>query len=294
MSRKRGEATRLTLLRQGLLDQNLKIRAEGSELVFPVLFPQEARTRDEFEPMERSPSLPRHELVGGIAIIQDRDPVGAEELLHSRPSIHTVLHPLSAVEGKYRTKRFEVLAGTPTMRTEYTEYGHRFIIDLGVAYFSPRLSEERQRILHFMGESEQVLDMFAGVGPFAITLSAKAALVIASDINPDAVSLMMENSLMNRTENLLPVLADASILPRMFPRRFSRVIMNLPLGGARFLDAAFSVCRSGGFIHFYTLQSEVGEYADLLHHYPVTSVKERRVRSYSPGTWHAVYDIQKK
>lgn len=290
--REQGEVIRLALLRKGLLDRRLKIRAEKGELIFPVISPQEGRTRERFETLETPAPLPRHELIGGIALIQERDLEGAQALLRSRPSLHTVLHSLSGVEGKYRTRRFEVLAGVPTTRTEYVEYGHRFIIDLGVAFFSPRLSEERQRILRLLKEGERVMDMFAGVGPFAITLAARAALVVASDINPAAVSLMLENCLLNRSYNVLPVLSDASVLPRIFSRQFSRIIMNLPLGGAVFLDGAFSLCRRGGFIHFYTLQKGEGEFADLLNQYPVSSVNERRVRSYSPGTWHAVYDIR--
>jgi tRNA (guanine37-N1)-methyltransferase len=292
IKRSHGESTRLQLLRRGLLDPSLKIRSEGEDLIFPVLSPMENGARYLFEPREISPPLPRHELIGGIALIQERDPEGASVLLRSRPSIHTVLHPLSAVEGRYRTRRFEVLAGAPTTRTEYVEYGKRYVIDLGVAYFSPRLSEERQRILHLLRESERVLDMFAGVGPFAITLSARAGLVVASEINPAAVTLMLENCLLNRSRNVLPVLADASMLPRMFSRQFSRIIMNLPMEGSGFLKGAFSLCRSGGFIHFYTLQSREGEYLPLLEQFPLTSIRERRVRSYSPGTWHAVYDIQ--
>jgi tRNA (guanine37-N1)-methyltransferase len=282
----------MALLKQGILDRRLKIHGEGSELIFPVLSPQEGRTRDLFQALEVPSSLPRHELIGGIALVQERDPEGAEKLLHSRPSLHTVLYPLSAVEGKYRIRRFEVLAGIPTTRTEYQEYGHRYVIDLGVAYFSARLSEERQRILHLMGEGERVLDMFAGVGPFAITLSSRAGLVVASDINPAAVSLMLENCLLNRSVNVLPVLADVSGLAGIFSRQFSRIIMNLPLEGSGFLKTAFSLCRSGGYIHFYTLETTVGQYETLIQEYPVVSVTERRVRSYSPGTWHAVYDIQ--
>jgi methyltransferase (EC 2.1.1.-) len=292
--RERGEGTRLHLLRKGYLDRGLKIRAEGEDLIFPVCSPEVGGTRDWFEPLEIPSPLPRHELIGGIALIQERDIEGAVKILHSRPSLHTVLHPLSAVEGKYRTRRFEVLAGSPTTRTEYVEYGHRYIIDFGVAYFSPRLSEERQRIFRRMGENERVLDMFAGVGPFAITLAPRAGLVVASDINPAAVALMLENCLMNRSPNILPVLADASVIPRIFSRRFSRIIMNLPLGGQEFLEGAFSLCRSGGFIHFYTLQSRAGEFADLIQQFPVAALQERTVRSYSPGSWHSVYDIQVK
>ena len=89
--------------------------------------------------------------------------------LRSRPSLHTVLFPLSEVEGEYRTRRFEVLAGEPTTRTTCTEYGNRLVIDLSLAYFSARLSTERQRIAGLMEEDECVLDMFAGIGPFAIS-----------------------------------------------------------------------------------------------------------------------------
>ena len=109
------------------------------------------------------------------------------------------------------------------------EYGHRFTVDLSAAYFSARLSSERQRILERMGDDEIVLDMFAGVGPFAITLAARAALVVASDINPQAIMLMLVNLAQNRMKNVLPVLADAHHLPAIIPWKFDRIVMNLPL-----------------------------------------------------------------
>ena len=51
--------------------------------------------------------------------------------------------------------------------------------------------------------------MFAGVGPFAITLAKTASLVVASDLNPKAIGLMLENLEKNRVKNVLPLLADA-------------------------------------------------------------------------------------
>ncbi|MDD1673678.1 MAG: methyltransferase [Methanomicrobiales archaeon] len=290
--KEKGEDTRLSLLRRGILDRSLKIHTSGEDLVFPVTSPEKGIAKEFFETLEIPPVLPRHELIGGIALLQEKNEVEAERILHSRPSLHTVLFPMSAVEGGYRIRRFEVLAGIPTTRTEYTEYGHRYVIDLGVAYFSPRLSEERQRILHLMGRKEKVLDLFAGVGPFAITLSGQAFLIIACDINPDAVSLLLENSTLNRCNNILPILADASHLDGIIPWQFSRIIMNLPLSGQEYLEDAFSYCTSGGFIHFYILQSKKGEYLPLIEQFPLSSVEERVVRSYSPDKWHAVYDIQ--
>jgi tRNA (guanine37-N1)-methyltransferase len=190
-----GEKQRLRLLREGLLDPSLLLRRDGDDLLLPVKEPCEGCGRALFEEVPERPDLPRHDLIGGIAVLLEPEAAagGAELLLASRPSVHTVLAPEGPVEGEFRTRRFSVLAGDPTMRTRYTEYGLRFEIDLSLAYFSPRLSGERQRVLGLVGEGERVLDMFAGVGPFAITLAARAGIVFAADINPGAVELMLAN-----------------------------------------------------------------------------------------------------
>jgi tRNA (guanine37-N1)-methyltransferase len=221
----------------------------------------------------------------------DRDPSAAGELLRSRPSLHTVLFPLSEVEGEYRTRRFEVLAGEPTTRTTCTEYGNRLVIDLSLAYFSARLSTERQRIAGLMEEDECVLDMFAGIGPFAIALARKAALVVAVDLNPRAVQLMEENIRLNRVRKVLPFLADASHIGAVLPWKFDRIIMNHPFGSLSFLPEAFRLCRPGGMIHCYVLEESEGEALPEIRKFPAREVHERVVRSYAPGRWHAVYDI---
>ena len=217
--------------------------------------------------------------------------MAAEELMASRPGIHTVLATTSDVQGEYRTREFEVLAGLPTTRTTVTEYGNRFTVDLSEAYFSPRLATERQRVLNQMGEQETVLDMFAGVGPFAITMSKSARFVVSSDINPAAVIMMKENCLDNRCTNVMPVLADSARLSKILPWKFDRVVMNLPLNAPEFLEEAFRLCRPGGTIHCYALVSSDGEYLDKINTFHPVAVREHTVRSYSPGKWHTVYDI---
>jgi tRNA (guanine37-N1)-methyltransferase len=287
----RGEEVRRTLIEEGALDLSLKVRRDGSTLLLPVTEQRNGADRCEFEPLPERLALPRHELVGGIAIMQDHDPAGAMKILESRPSLHTVLCAASEVSGEYRTRDFEVLAGNTTTRTDVIEYGHRFTVDLSTAYFSARLSSERQRILEQMGDNETVLDMFAGVGPFAITLAARAALVVASDINPQAIILMLANLEQNRTRNVLPVLADVHHLAGSIPWRFDRIVMNLPLSGKDFLPDAFRLCKPGGKIHFYSLVSAEGEHLEFIRGLCGEVVGERVVRSYSPGQWHAVYDV---
>jgi tRNA (guanine37-N1)-methyltransferase len=291
VAKKDAEEARRDLIARELLDRAHRPRAEGNDLLLPLLGETAGAEKGVFAAFPRREDLPRHELVGGIAILLEADSEGAERVLHSRPSLHTVLYPTSPVEGEFRTREFAVLAGEETTRTVVTEHGHRFAVDLAHAYFSARLSTERQRVQSAMREGERVVDMFAGVGPFAISLADQASLVVAADLNPAAVSLLCENIAMNRKKNVLPMLADAAHLPGIFGRTFDRVIMNLPMESSHFLSAAFALCRPGGTIHFYALQDEEGKYLDAIRAFPVAEVVERRVRSYSPAEWHAVYDI---
>ncbi len=288
----RAEEVRQDLRSRGLLDTGLKPRREGDSVLFPVREPVSGALRAEFEPVPPLPDLPRHELIGGIAVLMEQDVAGAERLLASRPSLHSALFPLGDVEGEYRTRRFLVLAGRKTTETVYREHGLSFSIDLSAAYFSPRLSTERQRVLSLVHGGERVLDMFAGVGPFALTLAGRSALVVACDINPGAVRLLGRNIARNRAGNVLPVLADAGRLPAILPWKFDRVVMNLPLGAARFLPVALALSRPGATVHFYALQEEEGQFLPVIREaLPVRDVRERFIRSYSPGRWHAVYDV---
>jgi tRNA (guanine37-N1)-methyltransferase len=287
-----GETVRQALISEAALDNTLKVRRDGPALLLPVTGPREGAERCEFEPNPARVALPRHELVGGIAIMQECDRAGAERILAARPSLHTVVCAVGEVAGEYRTREFEILAGKPTTRTEVIEYGHHFIVDLSRAYFSARLSSERQRLLTKTGDDEKILDMFAGVGPFAITLATRADLVIAADLNPQAIELMLENLAKNRVNNVLPMLADAHHLPHLLPWKFDRIIMNLPLSGTAFLEDAFRLCRPGGLIHFYSLVSADGEHFSRILESGGEVVEERVVRSYSPNQWHAVYDIR--
>lgn len=289
--REDGEGSRRRLLEAGLLDRALLIRAEGGQVLLPVLEPVEGAIRATFAARAPLPDLPRHELVGTVAILAEADREVAERLLASRPSLRTVLAPEGPVEGPYRTRRFTVLAGEETTETEVREYGLVLRVDLAEVYFSARLSTERQRLAALVAPGERVLDMFAGAGPFALALSRRARVVVAADINPAAIAAMTENCRRNRIKNVLPVLADAARLPGIGLRVFDRVVMNLPLSPLRFLPAAFALCRPGGTIHLYHLQSREGEARAALAPFPVADVEEHRVRSYSPGRWHAAYDI---
>ncbi|HJK05152.1 MAG TPA: methyltransferase [Methanocorpusculum sp.] len=289
-----GESARRTAIAENILDRTLRPRAENGFLLIPVVSPRDGELRAEFAENHVIEELPRHEQIGGIVVLQDDDPAGAEKILAARPSAHTALFATSPVEGEFRTKTFKVLAGVPTTETMYHEYGRRMVIDLTAAYFSARLANERQRILSQMRGDETVLDMFAGVGPFPVMLGGSASFVIANDINPGAVLLMQKNIRLNHLTNVVPMLGDARNLARILaPMKFDRIIMNLPMDAAEFLPEAAKLAKPGTIVHLYSLVEREDEHtADILHVFPGAKITERVLRSYSPTSWHAVYDIE--
>lgn len=288
-----GEITRQKLIESGTLDTTLRPEPDGPDLLIPATRSPPGTERALFHPVRKHPPLPRHEQVGGIAIMQEADHKGAEQILAARPSTHTVLCSEGPIEGEYRTKNFTFLAGIPTTKTTCIEYGHRFTIDLSTAYFSPRLATERQRIRSSISEGETVCDMFCGVGPFAITVADRAQWVLACDKNPYAIHLLRENLAGNHIRNILPMFGDARSLGSLFPARFDRILMNLPLIAHAFLPVATRIIRPYGTIHLYVLQEREEEYSDVIDEcLPGAPVTERYLRSYSAGRWHAVYDIR--
>lgn len=289
-----GEAVRRAVILDGGIDRTLRPRAADGFLLIPILAGRDGAVRAEFAENHVAEDLPRHEQIGGIVVLQEDDCGGAEKILAARPSAHTALFATSPVEGEFRTKTFKHLAGVDTTETVYHEYGKRMCIDLTAAYFSARLANERQRILSQMRAGEKILDMFAGVGPFPVMLGGRARLVIANDLNPGAVLLMQKNIRMNRCENVIPMLGDARNLADILaPLRFDRVIMNLPMDAPAFLSAAAPLTKPGTVVHLYSLVEAEGEHHDdIFRVFPGARVTERVLRSYSPTSWHAVYDIE--
>jgi len=290
---KEGEKVRRELIAEGIVDRSLRPCVEEGFLLVPILEERDGSIWHEFLESPVREELPRHEQVGGLVILQEDDVEGAKKILENRPNAHTALYATSPVEGEFRTRSFKVLAGDNTTSTLYHEYGKTMVIDLSAAYFSARLSNERQRLYNQMKEGERVLDMFAGVGPFAVTLGEKARFMVANDLNPAAVELMQENLRRNHIHSVIATVGDAKNLPSMLSGlQFDRIIMNLPFAAYAFLEAASRLAAPCCTIHLYSLVEKEGEHmADIQKAFPNAKVTEKFIRSYSPTSWHAVYDI---
>ena len=288
------ESIRQDLLARGILLLGAKLAPDPHDpqmLVIPLATHVPGAVKQEVKVKPPLPSLPRHELIGNIALLAENDTFAAREIMRQRPGVQTVLHPTSVVKGSYRTKEFALLAGIDTRDTIHTEYGKQFYINLEKAYFSARLANERQRIVSVMKKGERVLDMSAGVGPFCVMLSPLASVIYGVDINPSAIALLHQNLLKNRVSNVIAILADSMHLNEFEFTPFDRVIINMPLDATRFLPVAIALCRPGGTIHWYVLVQQEGEYIDVLSSMGAKKIAERRVRSYAPDKYHAVYEI---
>ncbi|AKB27245.1 tRNA (Guanine37-N1) -methyltransferase [Methanosarcina siciliae T4/M] len=319
--KKKGESARRVLLDFEILDNSLKIGSDNTFLYLPLsreplsnelaVLPAEAELAEfDFEAQEKNPAPgdllgfnPAYELIGDIALLEDPDLDSqkasriAEALLFTRPNIKTVVKSLTPVIGEFRVREFEVIAGDPGTETVHREYGCRYKVDLSKAYFTPRLSTERSRILSRVKEGDTVVDMFSGVGPYSILLakSNKPSKVVAIDKNPYAVHYLKENISLNSAKNIEAIEGDAREEAKRFAGTADHVIMNLPHNAHEFLDSAVLLTKPGGVIHYYGITPEEDLFessVELIRKAAekagrkIEVLEKRVVRSYAPHQYN--------
>jgi len=319
--KKKGEPVRRRLLELEILDNSVKIGADEAFLYLPLTrepasdelesFSNEIEFLEfDFKPQEKKPVpedllgfSPAYEVIGDIALLEDpeldKEKASriADALLQTHSNIKTVLKPLTPVIGEFRVREFEVVAGEPRTETIHREYGCRYKVDLSRAYFTPRLSTERSRILSQVKEGDSIVDMFAGVGPYSILIakSKKPSKVLAIDKNPDAVHYLRENIILNSAKNIEAIEGDAREEAKKFAGTADHVIMNLPHSAFEFLDSAVLLTKPGGIIHYYGITPEddlfessiklIREAAEKAGR-KIEVLEKRVVRSYAPHQYN--------
>lgn len=202
------------------------------------------------------------DIIGDIAVIKipdallDKKFIIAKAIIDNMKSIKTVLRQATPVFGDYRTRELEHILGEDKTITLYKEHGCVFQVDLAKVYFSPRLSTERIRIARSVKNGEIVVNMFAGIGTFSISIAKHQpnSMIYSIDINPDAYNLMLENIKLNKVSNrVIPLLGDARvIIENSLKGVADRVLMPLPEKAIDYLDAALMALKPKGVIHYYT------------------------------------------
>ncbi|GGM59076.1 tRNA wybutosine-synthesizing protein 2 [Halarchaeum rubridurum] len=246
---------------EGVYDDARKVREHDAERVeLPVLAEPRATTFDALveqdDPEVRTAGLDDHlrergwdeaaiaaapsswAVVGDVVLVAFPDGYDAEEraavgeaLLDLHGEAGTVL-AREGVHGEAREPAVSVVAGSGDTETIHTEHGTKYALDLAEVMFAPGNQAERARMGEVVREHERVLDMFAGVGYFALPMARAGAHVVAVERNPTAFRYLAENAQLNGVaERVECVLGDCRDYEAT--EAFDRVVMGYydSLGG---------------------------------------------------------------
>jgi tRNA G37 N-methylase Trm5 len=224
------------------------------------------------------------EVVGDIAIIELEDDLVqyekqiGEALMNVNVSIKTVLKKSGIHHGEFRTQDLVYVSGVEKYETEYLENGVRFKLNPGKVYFSARLSTERSELMESLKDTQRVLVMFSGAGPYSLTalkMKPNLPLLTAIEINPDGhkyatESLQLNKNILKKTPeyksflnfvktNKLPVL-EKETLPM-----FNKTKVNFINGNVRIETREFHNKFSEKKIDFYDNNIFDYEFSNIYH-----------------------------
>ncbi len=261
-------------------------------------------SEEEIEELKKS-----FDIIGDVVIVEIPEDLEAHKKEIGQATLQftkrkTVYMKKSAVKGVTRVRELELIAGEDNPITIHKEHGTRLKLDVKNVYFSPRLATERKRVQEATQDGEEILDMFAGIGPFPIVIAhEKNVNITAVDINEYAIKYLNENIKLNKLKDnahITAICGDTKevALNELKGKKFDRIIMNLPGLAPEFLDLAVSLCKDGGVIHYYEFSDgfsqgiERAQIACEKQNKEVEILNTRKVKSSSPGMWHVAIDCK--
>lgn len=308
--KQRGEEIRQALKELELLKPDAKITSDDTFVYLPLVRPLTDTEKSElgaaefitraFTILEQRRSIediigfkPSYEVIGDIAVLTEAVPDEQEQqvahaLMNQHKNIKVVAKRISAVEGVFRTRQLQIIAGENRTETIHKENGCIYKLDLEKVYFNPRLAGERNRVASQAAQSAQeeaIIDMFAGVGSFSIQIAKRApqSHVTAIDINPDAIRYLRENMQLNNVRNIEAIEGDIRALYTKCQNTADRIIMNLPKSAYLFLREAVSMLKPhGGILHFYAVESAYSDESAMkskVVEHAITQAKEKIMTS---------------
>ena len=317
-----GNPVRIRLKEEGILNFDARIKADGDCLLMPILSESfgdyevidadlevlEHKETDyrKFLPEDIRDILPNsYDNIGDVTVVKLVD-----ELLPLRHEIGEAMMKVSSstravfldrgVKGELRIRDLELIAGSGGSETRHRESGVTIMTDPAKVYYNPRLATERERVASLVKDGEIIIDMFAGVAPFPLTICkcARPKIVYAMDLNHDAVEYMKVNIKLNRFDNIVPMEGDARELIKTLPDA-DRVIMNLPQIAQEFLPDALAKTKKGGTVHMHKIMGR--EESDKVVALIIDEMnskglgcrlsEKRELKTYSPSASVYVLDI---
>jgi tRNA (guanine37-N1)-methyltransferase len=226
------------------------------------------------EEEEKDLKVPSYERIGDIVVVNELDEISREEaveaILEHNPGIDSILLKSENVSGEFRVGGYEKIYGEKT-ETVHREHGTRLKVDPTKMFFSEREGTERRRIFNSVEPGEEILVMFAGAGPFPVTIAknSEPSRVVGVEKNPEAVIYARENIEMNNVEDTVEFVEGdvREVCPELGV--FDRVLMPSPTNALEFLEEALGCVRDSGVLVVYSVQPKEDLYGEV-----VESVRE--------------------
>ena len=194
----------------------------------------------------------------------------AEQLLKKQKAIKTVLEKKGKIKGRLRKISTIYIAGEKTKEVLYKENNCVFRFNIDETYFSPRLSNERIEIAKQIKKGDEVLVMFAGVGPLPIVIAknSKAGKVYSNEINREANKYAKLNIELNKVKDKVELLSGdikrvakqistQGCTPKDFGKKslqgakYDVIAMPRPQLKETFLKEAFKLSKKATRIYYY-------------------------------------------
>lgn len=175
------------------------------------------------------------------------------------PRIRTVVNKVDSISNEFRVFPMEVLAGDAEMVTEVKQHGCTFGLDYSKVYWNSRLEAEHRRLIGQLSPADMLIDLMAGIGPFAVPAAKKGVAVYANDLNPASYEWLVKNVERNRVRGVVCSCRDA----RAFARALTSSAPPDELAG--FGAALRRVHAGGGRVHMtMNLPASAIEFVDVL------------------------------
>ncbi|KAK9841185.1 hypothetical protein WJX74_001524 [Apatococcus lobatus] len=219
-------------------------------------------------------------------------------ILDKNPQLRTIVNKVGSIENEYRVFQMECIAGKPDYVTDVVQHGNRFRLNFSEVYWNSRLEHEHQRLVDTFKPGDTIVDMMAGIGPFAVPAARKRCQVYANDLNPKSFQYLCENIKLNKLgSRVVPFCMDARHFmqglagsaksgnsshedqsgqhedgQRSFPADslvFQHAILNLPASAVEFLDVFNGLYDEHSWtgtlplVHCYTFSKGAEEHAEV-------------------------------
>jgi len=294
---------------RGVYDETRSVRLNGGKVEVPVEEPYGDYTAVcQNSPKRRRVSLesfvddpPSYRLVGDVALVEfgERGARERAEVAEALEEIHDTRAVLDdrGIEGEERVPDVRHVAGDDNTETVHHENGFEFALDPARVMFSTGNAEERVLMRETVSEGEKVLDMFAGIGYFAVPLAVGGADVVAVEKRRVAYDYLVENGERNGVEDSLDARHGDSREVSL-NGEVDRVVMgHFDATGRAYLQSGLEAVGDEGLLHVHDAVHAENEDETLRR---VESVAEdegyetetglREVKSYSEGVAHVVVD----